>query len=283
MPSGLSREQIADRLEEAAELLDVQGANRFRVRAYRLAADTVRKLDEEPAKILKSDGLEGLIRLPNIGDRLARAIDEMSYTGHWVQLERMRGESQAEDLFQTIPGVGPETAHRIQDTLHVDTLEGLEIAAHDGRLENVPGIGPRKAASIRATLGSMLARRSRQGPDDHREPSVAELLAVDEIYRNRVAQGDLRKIAPRRFNPDGEAWLPILHLDRPDWSYTALFSNTALAHQLERTRDWVVIYFAHEGGREHTRTVVTETHGPLDGMRVVRGREAECRKHYFGN
>ena len=108
------------------------------------------------------------------------------------------------------------------------------------------------------------------------------LLKIDEVYRQQAEAGTLPRIAPRRFNPEGEAWLPILHIDRADWSYTALFSNSALAHQLGRTRDWVVIYFAHAGGREHTRTVVTETRGPLEGKRVIRGREAECRQHYFG-
>ncbi len=279
---GLSREQIADRLEEAAEILELQGANRFRVRAYRLGSDAVRELGEDPSRILEREGLEGLVRLPHIGDRLARAIDEMSHTGRWVQLERMRGEAEPEELFQSIPGIGPETARRLHETLHVDTLEALEIAAHDGRLEGVPGIGPRKAASIRASLGAMLARRSRRGREDHDEPAIADLLEVDRIYRDRASAGELRKIAPRRFNPGGDAWLPILHVDRDDWSYTALFSNTARAHQLGRTDDWVVIYFATPEGREHTRTIVTETHGPLEGKRVVRGREAECRRYYLG-
>ena len=279
---GLSRQQIADRLDEAAELLEAQGANPFRVRAYRMASDTVRDLGEDPAQILARDGLEGLVRLPNIGDRLARAIDEMCETGRWAQLERMRGDAEPEELFQSIPGVGPETARRLHDTLHVDTLESLEIAAHDGRLEDVPGIGSRKAASIRASLSAMLARRSRRGEQDHDEPPVADLLDVDDTYRRRASEGSLRTIAPKRFNPSGEAWLPILHVDRADWSFTALFSNTARAHDLGRTHDWVVIYFARPEGREHTRTVVTETHGPLEGKRVVRGREAECRQYYFG-
>jgi hypothetical protein len=281
MTNGLSREQIADRLEEAAELLEAQGANRFRVRAYRLAAETVRSLKEEPGEILSRDGFSGLIGLPNIGERLARAIDEMSCTGRWVQLERMRGEAEPEELFQSVPGVGPKTARAIHEALDVDTLEALEIAAHDGRLESVPGIGPRTAAAIRANLGAMLARRGRKGPDNHAEPPVAELLKIDKTYREQADAGTLRTIAPRRFNPSGDAWLPILHIERDDWSYTALFSNTALAHELGRTHDWVVIYFAHLDGREHTRTVVTETRGPLDGKRVVRGREAECRRHYF--
>ena len=207
----------------------------------------------------------------------------MSHTGRWIQLERMRGEAEPEELFQSIPGVGPETARRLHDVLHIDTLEALEIAAHDGRLEGVPGIGPRKAASIRASLAAMLARRSRMGKEDHDEPPVEMLLEVDQVYRQRAKEGTLRKIAPRRFNPSGEAWLPILHLDRDDWSFTALFSNTARAHDLNRTRDWVVIYFGKPGGREHTRTAVTETHGPLEGKRVIRGREIECRRYYLGH
>ncbi len=278
----LSRGQIADRLNEAADLLKAQGANRFRVRAYRMGAETVRRLGEDPAAILARDGLKGLVELRNIGPSLARAIDEMVETGRWMQLERLRGGTEPEDLFRALPGVGPETARALHDHLHVDTLEALEIAAHDGRLEEVPGIGRRKAAALRDSLASMLARRRRRGPEDHSEPPVVLLLEADAAYRRGAAEGRLRRIAPRRFNPDGEAWLPVLHEDRDGWSMTVLFSNTALAHELGRTRDWVVIYFGRDGGPEHQRTVVTETRGPLEGRRVVRGREAECRAHYFG-
>lgn len=283
MQSQLSRDQIADRLMEAAELLEAQGADRFRVRAYRMGAETVRGLREDPAVLLEREGLEGLVALPNIGARLARAIDEMAATGRWAQLERLRGESEPEHLFQSVPGVGPETARAIHDTLDIDTLEALEIAAHDGRLEMVPGIGPRRAAAIRASLAQMLARRRRRGREDHEEPSVDLLLEVDALYRQRAQDGSLRRIAPRRFNPSGEAWLPVMHVDREGWSFTTLFSNTALAHDLDRTDDWVVIYFGRAGGPEHQRTVVTETRGPLEGKRVVRGRETECKRHYFAD
>jgi hypothetical protein len=278
--SGLDKQQIADRVVEASDLLEAQGADRFRVGAYRRAADTVRALDEEPAAILDRAGLAGLEALPHIGRSLARAIDEMATTGRWGQLERLRGESGAEALFQTVPGIGPATARAIHDELGLDTLEALEIAAHDGRLQGVPGLGPRRTASIRAALAEKLARRRRRGPDDHDEPSVAQLLAVDAEYRRRAAAGELRRIAPKRFNPEGRAWLPILHTDADGWTYTALFSNTELAHRLGRTDDWVVVYFAKDGGPEHQRTVVTETRGSLAGDRVVRGREAECRSLY---
>ena len=278
----ISRGQIAERLEEAAELLETQGADRFRVRAYRQAAGTVSSLAEDPGEILAREGLQGLIDLPTIGESLARAIDEMVTTGRWMQLERLRGESDAESVFQTVPGIGPKTARLIHDELQIDTLEALEIAAHDGRLEAVQGIGSRRAAAIRGGLADMLARRRRRSADDHEEPPVRLLLDMDALYRKEAAAGHLRKIAPRRFNPTGEAWLPILHRAEEGWEMTALFSNTALAHQLNRTDDWVVIYFGRPGEREHQRTIVTETRGPLDGKRVVRGRESECREFHLG-
>jgi putative hydrolase len=65
------------------------------------------------------------------------------------------------------------------------------------------------------------------------------------------------------------------HRTRP-WRFTALFSNTALAHELGRVRDWVVIYFHQDRGPEGQRTVVTESRGSFAGRRAVRGREAEC-------
>jgi putative hydrolase len=109
---------------------------------------------------------------------------------------------------------------------------------------------------------------------------VALLLEIDEAYRRQAAAGQLRTIAPKRFNPEGEAWLPVLHDQRGEWHFTALYSNTARAHELKRVFDWVVIYFHTDEEAEGQRTVVTETRGTLVGQRVVRGREAECREHY---
>jgi hypothetical protein len=111
---------------------------------------------------------------------------------------------------------------------------------------------------------------------------VRHLLDVDREYRQKAGAGQLRKIAPRRFNPSGEAWLPILHARRGDRDFTALYSNTARAHELGRVRDWVVIYFHTDNEPEGQCTVVTETRGNLEGKRVVRGREGECRAYYTG-
>jgi putative hydrolase len=106
-------------------------------------------------------------------------------------------------------------------------------------------------------------------------PRVTELLDVDREYREKAAAGRLERIAPRRFNPDGERWLPVLHTRRGPRRYTALFSNTARAHHAGKTRDWVVLY-ADDGDGENRHTVITAGFGPLRGRRVVAGREEEC-------
>ena len=272
---------IADRLREAADLLEQQRANPFRVRAYREAAHAVAEHPEDLREIYERGGIEALDALPGVGPRIATAITEMLRTGRFTQLERLRGTLDPERLLRAVPGVGAALARRIHDTLHVDTLEALEVAGHDGRLAAVPGIGPRRAAALRASLASMLGRTGLRVRDATApEPPVGVLLAVDRQYREAAAAGRLPRIAPRRFNPSGEAWLPILHAERGAWQVTALFSNTARAHELGTTRDWVVVYFHADAGGEGQRTVVTETRGVLAGRRVVRGREDECRAHY---
>ncbi|MCC6608150.1 MAG: DNA-binding protein [Burkholderiales bacterium] len=278
--TGGENARIADELREAAALLQAQGANPYRIAAYRKAADTVARLDRPVREIFEEGGREGLDALPGVGAGIAAAIAEMVITGRWSQLERLRGSVEPEGLFQSVPGIGPELARAIHDTLHVDTLEALEAAAHDGRLEGVAGVGARRSAAIRAALASMLGRRLPRAGRPAAAPSVEAVLAVDDEYRTKDAAGKLPKIAPKRFNPTGEAWLPVLHAERGGRHFTALYSNTARAHELGRTRDWVVVYYYGDDHVEGQLTVVTETRGPLAGKRVVRGRERECLEHY---
>lgn len=279
VPSSVNSE-IAARLDEMADLLAVQGANRFRVAAYRKAASAIRDLGESLSEIYEAGGRPALAALPSIGEGIAGAIAEILTTGRWSRLERLRGECAPEQLFASVPGIGPELARRIHEHLEVDTLEGLEVAAHDGRLEGVPGVGPRRTEAVRASLLAMLGRRVRQRQRGFVAPPVAEVLRVDREYRKRAEAGMLRKIAPKRFNPSKKAWLPVFHTQIGAWHYTVLYSNTARAHELRKTRDWVVVYFYDEDHREGQCTVVTETQGALEGKRVVRGRERECYAHY---
>lgn len=278
--AGTANRDIAARLDEAADLLERQGANPFRVNACRAAARTVAGSEEEMAALFAREGTDGLIALPAIGRSLAAAIAEMVRTGDWVQLRRLRGAIEPERLFRAVPGIGPALAKRIHDRLGVETLEALEMAAHDGRLEKVEGIGTRRAAMIRDALAEMLRRGRLLRRRDDAAPPVALLLDVDRDYRDRAAAGMLQMIAPRRFNPEGRAWLPILHTQRETWHFTVVYSNTARAHDLGRVFDWVVIFFHADDEPEGQCTVVTETRGDLAGRRVVRGREAECGAFY---
>ena len=282
---GTENAQVADMLREMAALLDEQGGNSYRVTAYRRAADTVAALPGGVREIFERDGLAGLDALPTVGPGIAAAIGEMLDSGHWRKLERLRGELDGGAVFKIIPGVGEALARRLHDELGVDTLEALEAAAHDGRLERLPQLGARRAAAIRSALTDVLdrsraLRRPRKRLTAQGEPSIDLLLDVDREYRDAAQAGKLPTLAPRRFNPKGEAWLPVLHTQRGDWHFTALYSNTARAHEFGRVHDWVVIYAEGADHAEGQYTVVTAHGGALAGRRVVRGREAQCLEWY---
>ena len=278
----LSNAEIADALARIADLLETQDADGFRVRAYRRGAARVRVTPEPVASLYARGGVAALDALPEIGRTLASLIAELVRTGRSSVLERLEGQVSPEDRFTTVAGIGEELARRVHAELGIESLEELELAAHDGRLAKVPGFGVRRVRAVQQSLAGILGREAGRrgkalahhafGPDDR--PDVATLLDVDREYRTRSAAGKLRTIAPRRFNPGKTAWLPVLHTERGPWSFTALFSNTARAHELGTTGDWVVIYFERDG-LEGQCTVVTERTGPRAGERVVRGREDE--------
>lgn len=282
----MENEKVAGTLEHVAQMLESLDENRFRAASYRKAADTVGNLDEEVAEMLARGGREALENLPGIGSKLSGAIEELVTTGRLPLEEELEGRMSPGSLFTKVPGIGEELAGRIARELDVKTLEELEEAAHDGRLESVEGIGSEKAEGVRNSLAGMLSRSSRrrrsggssQGGDVD-EPPVSLLLELDSEYRKKAENNELRKIAPKRFNPDDEKWLPVMNTQRQEWDFTVLFSNTKRAHRLQKTRDWVVIYYRSDGSEDQC-TVVTAGRGKLEGRRVIRGRESECRRYY---
>jgi ERCC4-type nuclease len=281
-----TNDQVANVLDQIADLLETQDANPFRIRAYRDGAHTVRTTADSVAVMVRDGREDALQELPNVGEGIARVIASYVRTGRSDILERLKGEVAPGELITQVPGIGEELAEHIARQLDVSTLEELEQAAYDGRLEEVEGFGPERVRNARVSLAGMLStaaqRRRRQAGGEEKpseQPSVEMLLDVDEEYRRKADAGKLRKIAPKRFNPEGEAWLPILHTKRNSWAFTALYSNTKRAHELDKTGDWVVLYYERDG-EEDQATVVTETRGPLEGKRVVRGRESETQEYY---
>jgi Holliday junction resolvasome RuvABC DNA-binding subunit len=282
--SPLTNDDIAGRLEHVADLLEAQRANSYRVRAYRTAAQTLRSLAESVQELIARGGHPALQELPGIGKSLARAVERLAQTGRWGLLKQLEGETAAEEVFITVPGVGRKTAARIHEELGIETLSDLEAAAYDGRLARMTGMGRKKVQAVRDSLAgrfrhwqrATIRRSTRENTD---QPSVEELLSIDEEYRRKAERDRLLRIAPRRFNPMHEAWLPILHTHREDRHYTAMYSNTARAHEWGAVRDWVVIFRDDPAG-EGQWTVVNSRFGNLQGRRVVRGRESECRDFY---
>jgi len=267
--------QIAGRLEEAAHLLHEHDTDPFRVRAYMHAAASVRGWPESLARIYRDGGIEALEELPAVGPSIARAIRELITRGRLPMLDRLRAASDAATVLASVPGIGRELARRLHDELGIATLEDLETAAHDGRLAGIAGFGEKRLTGIRDSLAQRLGRLAPSTVSTGKAPSVAELLDVDSEYREKAAAGALPQIAPRRFNPAGKAWLPVLHTQRAARRYTALYSNTAHAHRLQKTHDWVVLSCG-DGADRQQFTVITAAYGPLRGQRVVAGREHEC-------
>jgi DNA polymerase (family X) len=277
--------ELAAALRETANLLEVQGASSFRVQAYRNAAGTVDALEAPLWHTAEAEGVAGLVRFPTIGRSIAGALAHMIRTGKFPLLERLRGDDAPERLFATVADIGPKLAQRIHEHLEIDTLWELKAAANDGRLAQVPGLGRKRLRAVRESLAGRLLRPSKTvsipKSDVELEAPIEELLDIDRQYRDLAKKQQLPRIAPRRFNPTREAWLPVLHTERESRHYTAMYSNTARAHELGAIHDWVVMYCDDVGGHDHGQwTVITSSFGKLRGKRIVRGRESECAAYY---
>ncbi|MGA9163691.1 MAG: helix-hairpin-helix domain-containing protein, partial [Thiobacillus sp.] len=138
---------IAATFEEIADRLEIQGANPFRIRAYRNAARMLGELPQEARALLENG--EDLTRLPGIGDDLAAKIQEIVTTGHCSLLDRLRRElpPAVTELLQ-IPGLGPKRVKALYHDLEVQTVEQLYRAARDGRIRALPGFGEKTELNI---------------------------------------------------------------------------------------------------------------------------------------
>ncbi len=187
--------EIAKTFEEVADLLEIQGANPFRVRAYRNAARTIGTLGTPVETLLKRDD-RALQQLPGIGADLAGKIARMCRTGEMTllaQLTRRTPESLVAML--RIPGVGPKRANLIYKKLHVKTLDELEKAARAGRLSKLPGMGKTLEQGILRGIGqdkAHVARVALAEAEAYVRPLVEQLRAAPGSEQVDVA-GSLRR------------------------------------------------------------------------------------------
>jgi DNA polymerase (family 10) len=179
---------IARIFEEIADLLEIQGENQFRVRAYRTAARTIETLGVPAASVAAEGRLD---ELPGIGSDLASKICTILETGTLPLLRELTAKTP-ESLVQMlkIPGLGPKRAKQIYDTLGITTLDALETAAKTGKLRELPGI---KGTIEQKILQGLTDLRGHSGrwrladADAYVHPLVAHLKASPAVAQLEVA------------------------------------------------------------------------------------------------
>jgi len=185
----IHNEDIAQVFEKIADLLEIQGANTFRVRAYRNGARELRGLGQEAGQRLAAGA--DLTELPGIGTALAAKIAEVVQTGTCQALKKLEQELPADltDLLR-LPGLGPKRVHALHYDLDIHTPEQLYRAAQDGRLRDLPGFGPKTEAALRSALETHLASEPRfklASAARYAEPLVAWLRQTPGVDRVVVA------------------------------------------------------------------------------------------------
>ncbi|MBK7485125.1 MAG: DNA polymerase/3'-5' exonuclease PolX [Nitrospira sp.] len=152
--------EVATAFEEMADLLEIEGANPFRVRAYRFAARTLRDLPVEVGEMVAKG--EDLTSLPGIGDDLAGKIKEILATGTAAAIEaqRKRVPATLTELLR-IPGLGPKRVKRLAHELKIRSLSELQTAAQAGRVRTLAGFGEKTEQHILDALATRLAEAPR--------------------------------------------------------------------------------------------------------------------------
>lgn len=204
---------IAAAFEQIADLLELQNANPFRVRAYRNAARIVGELKLDLAATIAAG--RPLPKLPGIGTDLEAKLREFATTGRIGALERLKKEVPAgvAELLK-LPGLGPKRVRALYEELHVHTLPQLLRAARDGRIRSLPGFGAKTerhiAEAIERTMGQVrrfklaVAAQYAEALLAHLQqaPGVVEVAAAGSLRRAKETVGDLDLLATA---PDGAA------------------------------------------------------------------------------
>ncbi len=201
--------EIAAMFDQAAELLEIEGANPFRVRAYRRAARTIETLPKSVTALIAAG--EDLSELPGIGKDLAAKIAEIVASGRFEMLQSLKRRLPGElGEMAAVPGLGPKRVKLLYDRLHIRTLENLRRAARSGRISELKGFGEKTEQKILAALEKPIVTQKRfklPVAEEEAQALVAYLkprggkgeIAVAGSYRRRrETVGDLDIVATAR-------------------------------------------------------------------------------------
>ncbi len=189
-----SNAEIAERLERVADLLAIEGANAFRVRAYRTAAETITAHPESISAMVAREA--DLTALKGVGKDIAAGVAALVLTGRLPQLEALR-ERVPLGLLQVVqvPGVGPKRAHTLWQQLGVTDLDSLEREARAGRVASLPGFGTASQAKVLSGIEGVRNRSSRfrLGDVDALARPLVDLVRAANGVQRAVLAGSLRR------------------------------------------------------------------------------------------
>lgn len=180
---------IANIFDEIADILDIQGANLFRIRAYRQAARTVLAMPEDIAKYIENG--RDLTALPTIGADLAEKIREIIDTGQCTALISLKSQSpQGLVELLDIPGLGPKRLNLLFKQLGIHNREQLLRAAKSGQLASLPGFGKKTQTNIIHAIEMHLTQKPRMKlsvATEYAKPFVAYLKKITGVEKVEIA------------------------------------------------------------------------------------------------
>jgi len=176
IPRTYNNQQIVEKLQLIANLLEIKGEIIYKTLAYRKAADSLTDLGRDINVVWEEGGVKGLQSIPGVGKAIAEKIDELLSTGELQFLNRLGEEVPLSlaDLLQ-IPGLGPKKVGLFWKELDITTLEELEAAARAGKLRDLPGMGAKSEEKVIKGIEA-LSRRTGRTPLGVAWPFAQELL-----------------------------------------------------------------------------------------------------------
>ncbi len=145
----MTNKQIIEILYQIAELLEIKGENKFKIRAYLKLAQFLSSFNKELKDIYSERGKAGLREIPNIGEGIAKKIAELIETGKLTYLDELKkGLPKGVEVFLNIPGIGPKTAYKIADKFNINTISELEKLLKEHKLKDLKGFGEKTEEKI---------------------------------------------------------------------------------------------------------------------------------------
>ncbi len=180
----LTNDEIAQALEEIADMLDIKGEDYFRIQAFRRAAENIRSTNHDVSELAANNRLT---EISGVGKGMARRIIEFIETGKMVYYEKLKEEIPSGLLeVMKVQGVGPRKVKTLYLNLNIKSIDDLSKAAKDNRIEKLKGMGKKTQENILLGIDLYKERKQRM--------TLREAYPIADLYREKLLQhNDVRR------------------------------------------------------------------------------------------